>query len=151
MSNGSFSEIPNASIVGPKIMVYCVCIGTFTGTVFLVVLLFVPGDINSVIESSAGPLLQILYNATQSNAGAICLLMIPLICLLFTATSIMTTSSRMIYAFGRDGGLPASPFFSSVHRKLGVPLNALYLTTVLVIIFGLIFLGSSRYEPCYPL
>jgi amino acid transporter len=59
----------------------------------------------------------------------------------------MTTSSRMIYAFGRDGGLPASPFFSKVHRKLGVPLNALYLTTVLVIIFGLIFLGSSRYEP----
>ncbi|CRG88292.1 Peroxisomal biogenesis factor 6 [Talaromyces islandicus] len=136
-------EIPNASIVGPKIMVYCVCIGTFTGAVFLVVLLFVPGNIDDVIESSAGPLLQILYNATNSNAGAICLLMIPLICLLFTATSIMTTSSRMIFAFGRDGGLPASPFFSQVHRKLGVPLNALYLTTVLVIIFGLIFLGSS--------
>jgi choline transport protein len=85
----SFPEIPNASIVGPKIMIYCVCIGTFTGVVFLVVLLFVPGDINSVIESSAGPLLQILYNATKSNAGAICLLMfvIPL-WLINTQTSI---------------------------------------------------------------
>jgi hypothetical protein len=70
-------------------MIYCVCIGTFTGVVFLVVLLFVPGDINSVIESSAGPLLQILYNATKSNAGAICLLMfvIPL-WLINTQTSI---------------------------------------------------------------
>jgi hypothetical protein len=56
-------------------MVYCVCIGTFTGAVFLVVLLFVPGNIDDVIGSSAGPLLQILYNATESNAGAICLLM----------------------------------------------------------------------------
>lgn len=45
----------------------------------------------------------------------------------------------------RDGGLPVSGFFSKVHPKLKVPLNALYMTLFLVIIFGLIFLGSSRY------
>jgi choline transport protein len=43
----------------------------------------------------------------------------------------------------RDGGLPFSKFFAKVHPKLGLPLNALYLTTILVIIFGCIFLGSS--------
>ncbi|PCH02147.1 Amino acid/polyamine transporter I [Penicillium occitanis (nom. inval.)] len=136
-------EIPNAAIEGPKIMIYCVCIGTFTGVVFLVVLLFVPGNIDDIISSSAGPLLQILDNATKNHAGAICLLMVPLVCLLFAAITIMTTSSRMVYAFARDGGLPASRFFARVHKKLNVPLNALYLTTALVIIFGLIFLGSS--------
>lgn len=68
----------------------------------------------------------------------------PLICLIFAATAIMTTSSRMNYAFARDGGLPASPFFSKVHTKLGVPLNGLFLTFFCVIIFGCIFLGSSR-------
>ncbi|KAF7588850.1 hypothetical protein BBP40_005097 [Aspergillus hancockii] len=67
----------------------------------------------------------------------------PLVCILFAATSIMTTSSRMIYAFARDGGLPASPFFCRVHTKLNVPLNALYLTLAMITIFGLIFLGSS--------
>jgi amino acid transporter len=39
--------------------------------------------------------------------------------------------------------LPASPFFSKVHPGLKVPLNTLYLNLALVIIFGLIFLGSS--------
>lgn len=68
-------EIPNPSVEGPKIMIYCVGIGTVTGAIFLVVLLFVAGDINSIISSAAGPLLAILKNATQSNAGAICLLM----------------------------------------------------------------------------
>jgi amino acid transporter len=53
----------------------------------------------------------------------------------------------MIYAFARDGGLPASPFFAKVHKRLGLPLNALYLTTILVVIFGCIFLGSSRWLP----
>lgn len=49
----------------------------------------------------------------------------------------------MTYAFARDGGLPASRFFAKVHSKHEMPLNALILTTVLVVIFGCIFLGSS--------
>jgi amino acid permease (GABA permease) len=137
-------EIPNATVEGPKIMVYCVCIGTFTGMVFLMVLLFVSGgDVESIISSANGPLLQILYNATNSRAGAVCLLIFPLVCLLFATTAIMTTSTRMVYAFARDGGLPVSRFFAQVHGRLDVPLNALYLTTALVLIFGCIFLGSS--------
>jgi len=69
------AEIPGASSEGPKIMIVCVGIGTFTGAIFLIVLLFVSGNINDVITSAAGPLLQILIHATNSNAGAICLLM----------------------------------------------------------------------------
>ena len=71
-------EIPNASVEGPKIMIACVGIGIGTGFVFLTILLFVAGQMDGpggVLESSAGPLLQILYNATGSKAGATCLLM----------------------------------------------------------------------------
>ncbi|KAJ9493066.1 hypothetical protein VN97_g139 [Penicillium thymicola] len=136
-------EIPNPSVEGPKIMIACVLIGTFTGSVFLIVLLFVAGDINKIIDSAATPLLAIMTNATSNNAGAICLLIFPLVCAQFAAIAIMTTSSRMIYAFARDGGLPASPFFSRVHPKLNVPLNSLYLNLGLITIFGCIFLGSS--------
>lgn len=56
-------------------MVSCVGIGTVTGSIFLIVLLFVAGNMEKVATSAAGPLLQILIDATQSNAGAICLLM----------------------------------------------------------------------------
>jgi len=136
-------EIPNPSVEGPKIMIACVAIGVFTGFIFLTVLLFVAGNPQDVISSTACPLLQIFLNATNSYAGSICLLLFPLICLLFATITIMTTSSRMTYAFARDGGLPASRFFARVHGKLELPLNALYLTTACVVIFGCIFLGSS--------
>ncbi|CAN9228233.1 unnamed protein product [Alternaria alternata] len=54
-------EIPNAAVEGPKIMIYCVCIGTVTGFIFLMVLLFVSGgDAESIISAAPGPLLQIL-------------------------------------------------------------------------------------------
>lgn len=56
-------------------MISCIGIGTFTGSIFLIVLLFVAGDIDTVINSSAGPLLQIFIHSTQNSAGAICLLM----------------------------------------------------------------------------
>lgn len=136
-------EIPNAAVEGPKIMVYCVAIGVFTGFVFLSSLLFVSGPIEQVIESPAGPLGYIIFHATGSRAGTVCLLIFPLVCLLFAAISIMTTSSRMTYAFARDGGLPFSRIFARVHPKLDVPLQALGLTNLVVLIFGLIFLGSS--------
>lgn len=68
-------EIPNPHTEGPKVMVSCVGIGTITGAIFLMVLLFVAGDIDKVINSSAGPILQILIHSTQNRAGGICLLM----------------------------------------------------------------------------
>ena len=49
----------------------------------------------------------------------------------------------MTFAFARDGGLPASALWWKVDKRLGVPLNALYLNVVVVIIFGCIFLGST--------
>jgi choline transport protein len=55
----------------------------------------------------------------------------------------VTTSSRMTYAFARDGGLPWSKFFAKVHPRLGQPLNALMLAAGLTILFGLILIGSS--------
>lgn len=49
----------------------------------------------------------------------------------------------ILIAFARDGGLPFSRIFARVHKKLDVPLEALGLTVLVVLIFGLIFLGST--------
>nr|POE86611.1 choline transport protein [Quercus suber] len=136
-------ELGDPTRQGPKIMVYCVAIGVFTGFIFLLCLLFVAGDVDTVISSPVGPLGAILFNATGSRAGTVCLLMFPLVCLVFATTAIMTTSSRMTYAFARDRGLPFSRFFARVHPKLDVPLESLGLTLLVVVIFGCIFLGSS--------
>lgn len=94
-------EIPNAAIEGPKIMVYCVAIGLFTGFIFLTCLLFVAGNAEDVISSAYGPLGQIIFNATSSRAGTVCLQIFPLVCLMFAGFSIMTTSSRMTYGKAR--------------------------------------------------
>jgi choline transport protein len=49
----------------------------------------------------------------------------------------------MVYAFAREGGLPASKTFAEVHPALEMPLNALYLTTSITVMFGFVFLIST--------
>jgi amino acid transporter len=66
----------------------------------------------------------------------------PIVAMAFTAQAIMTASSRMSYAFARDRGLPFSRYFSIMHKS-GVPIPAVLLSTVCVIVFGCIYLGSN--------
>ncbi|RPB08284.1 amino acid transporter [Morchella conica CCBAS932] len=136
-------EIPHASREGPKIMIYAVLIGMVTGFGFLLVLLFCMGSIEEVISAPCGPILAIFYHSTGSKTVSICLLIFPLVCLLFGTTTIMTTSSRMLYAFSRDRGLPFSSTFSIIHPKLHVPVNALLLTAVPVLLMGGLYLIST--------
>lgn len=139
-------EIPNPAVEGPKIMIYCQYIGISTGFIFLLVMLFVSGgakNAEAITTSAAGPLLEIFYIATSSKVGAVCLLMFPLICFVFAGVAVLTTSSRMTFAFARDGGLPLSRLWWKVDPKLGVPLNALYLNIAIVVLFGCIYLGST--------
>ncbi|PKK48726.1 hypothetical protein CI102_6930 [Trichoderma harzianum] len=136
-------EIPEPHKEGPKIMLYCIGIGMFTGFIFLTALLFCIKDVDDVISAAYGPLLQIFMDATNSKAGSVCLLMFPLVCMLFTTVTLVATSTRMSYAFARDKGMPFSSVFAQVHPTLDVPINALLWTVAWVIIFGCIFLGSS--------
>ncbi|CAM1510830.1 Fc.00g083430.m01.CDS01 [Cosmosporella sp. VM-42] len=136
-------EIPNAQKEGPKIMIYCILIGMFSGFVFNSCLLFVLKDLDIVLEAGYGPLLQIFFDATDNKAGSVCLLMFPVMCMVFTSTALMTTSARMTFAFARDRGLPFSRIWAVYNTGLDVPLNALLWTTGWVVIFGLILLGSS--------
>ncbi|KAF4119312.1 Gaba permease [Geosmithia morbida] len=136
-------EMADPQIQGPRIMMYCIVMGVLSGFFFLSCLLFCVDSIDDVIGAAWGPILQIFMDATGSKAGSTCLVMFPLVCMLFTSTALMTTSSRMTYAFARDGGMPFSSFFAKVHPTLEVPLNALVWTTAWVVIFGCVLLGSS--------
>ncbi|MBE3048299.1 amino acid permease [Candidatus Bathyarchaeota archaeon] len=139
-------EIPNAAVDGPKIMIYSQFIGISSGFVFLIVILFASGgaeNADTIVDSEVGPLLEIFHLATNNKVGAVCLLVFPLICFTFACWAALTTSSRMTFAFARDGGLPLSSLWWKVHPSLGVPLNALLADVAVVIAFGCIFLGSD--------
>lgn len=151
-------------------MVASVIIGSTTSLIFFIALLYCVTDVNEIVTSPAGALLALLFQATGSVAGSLCLQVFPVGAMFFASQAVLTTSSRMTVssliapsplelrvpsypytdficpleqlAFARDGGLPASRFFTKVDDE-GVPTHAIYLSSSLVALFGLIYLGSS--------
>lgn len=64
---------------------------------------------------------------------------------IFCAISICCAASRATWSFARDKAIPYSKFFAKINHGFleGVPLNAYLLATLIQVLLGLIFLGSS--------
>lgn len=66
-------EMPRPHVNAPRTMVLAVLLGSVSGFIFLFTLLFTINDVDTVISSTAGPLIASMYQATNSTAGTICL------------------------------------------------------------------------------
>ena len=136
-------EIPSPSRTIPHIMMTAVLIGTVSGLIISMILLFSIQSLSIVLTSPAGPLIAIILQTTSSTTATTLLVLFPLLCMFMCLTSMTTSASRLLYAFARDGGLPASPWLSQINRSLGVPLNALLAIMAVIIVFGLFFFAGA--------
>ena len=88
------------------------------------------------------PLIAIFQNATGSVGGALALTILITIIALVSLAFLMAQSSRVVFSFARDRGLPFSGIISRVHPTLHVPVYAIL--TVLIINMALmsIYFGT---------
>jgi choline transport protein len=108
-------ELRDAAWVLPRAMVATALVNYTMGFVMTVTLMFMLGDLQAALQSPTGqPYVEVLQNATQSQAGTIVLTLIVAIMMVFCGINQVTTTSRQLFAFARDGGLPFSKFLSQV-------------------------------------
>ncbi|KAK1484024.1 hypothetical protein CTAM01_13130 [Colletotrichum tamarilloi] len=137
-------EMENAQVGVPRAMVGCVIINGALGFTFLITLLFCMGDIESALNSTTGfPIIQIFYNITGSLAAANALTAAVTIMAIVSTIPLITSAARVMWAFARDQGLPFSRVLSKVERKRGIPTSAIVVTTCLLVLLGLINIGST--------
>ncbi|CAI4214961.1 unnamed protein product [Parascedosporium putredinis] len=89
------------------------------------------------------PVPTILKDAVGSAQGAIGLLIPIMVLALICGIGCTTAASRCTWAFARDGAIPGSRWWKTVHPGLDLPLNAMMLSMVVQILLGLIYFGSS--------
>jgi len=87
-------EVPDPHKNLPRAMVVAPIIGAVSSWVVLVVFLFVLKDIDTVTTSSAGALLEIIFEAIGNRGGAVALLIFPVGSMLFAAVAILCSCSR---------------------------------------------------------
>ncbi|KAG8821172.1 hypothetical protein FRC19_008204 [Serendipita sp. 401] len=136
-------ETTNAATAGSWGILMSIGVSAVLGWFLILGLLFSIQDYDATIGSSTGqPVAQIIIDAVGDRA-AIALMVIIVVAMFFCGTFSITSNSRMMYAFSRDGALPGSTFFHKVDVKRKSPIRTVWLACVLSFILALPSLGSS--------
>lgn len=119
-------EMRDASKYLPMSMVATAVTNYVLGFTTIVTLAFCSGDPAKALASPTGqPYVEILFNATQSTKATMALASIIFILLVACTVNNVTSSSRQLWSFARDRGLPFSDFLSHVRPGWDVPMNAM--------------------------
>ncbi|KAK5135455.1 hypothetical protein LTR08_005243 [Meristemomyces frigidus] len=137
-------ELKDASYVLPPAIVSAAIVNYVLGFVTMITFVSNLGDIDTDLASTTGqPWIAVTVRITGSKAAAIVLAILMIFMYFFCAINQVTTSSRQIFAFARDKGLPCHHFLSRVRPGTGVPANAIYVTLVFTCLVALIIIGST--------
>lgn len=137
-------EVRDPAVEVPKAMCYTIILNLICGLVFLIALVFVLPDIDSLTALASGqPVPPIIYSAVGSQGGAFALTIPILVLAICCGVGCTTAASRCTWAFSRDGAIPGSKWWKKIDTKTGVPLNAMMLSMVVQIVLGVIYFGST--------
>lgn len=100
-------ETKNAAKVSPKSMFFSIILNGVLGLTALIATLICADDLDGALNSPIGqPFIAIFLQTTQSVAGALIMSVVILLMQMFAAIGIMAATSRMLWAFARDRGVP---------------------------------------------
>lgn len=100
-------------------MIWTLILNGSTGFVMIVTFAFCVGNIDDVLKSETGfPFIQVFLNSTGSISATTGMTVVIMTMQFCAAISNVATTSRQVYSFARDRGLPFSNFFAQVSSFL---------------------------------
>lgn len=142
-------ETRDADKNGPKGIISSIGISIVVGWAYIVGITFAVKDIPHLLSSDndAGgyAIAQIFYQSFNSRygtgVGGIISLGVVAVAIFFCGMSSITSNSRMVYAFSRDGAVPFSSFWHKVNNQ-EIPINAVWLSAFISFCMALTSLVS---------
>lgn len=110
-------ELRDASKTLPRTMLWTTFINGSTGWVMLITFCMTIGSLDDALATpTKQPYLYVFWNATKSVRGASVMGALVIAMAIFCNLSITATSSRQLFAFARDKGIPFSSTFAHVSK-----------------------------------
>lgn len=137
-------ETLHAASVIPRAMVWSYGIIGLLDFVTLIVVCFTWVAPERYANTPTGyAFLEQFMTATGSAQGAVAISAVMVILIILSVTNFMASTSRQVFAFARDNGLPFSRWIAKVNERTLTPMNSLVVVLVFVILICLIGLGSE--------
>ncbi|KAG0245024.1 hypothetical protein BGX31_008117 [Mortierella sp. GBA43] len=136
-------ETKNAQKGGPWGIIRAIITASVVGWFFLVGVTFCVQDFDSqIVNPKVGVALSQMFLDSAGETWAIILIAVILGAQFFCGSALTLSSSRMVYAFARDGALP---FSKQLHRldKDKSPVTAVWFNIAFCLILGLPFIWSE--------
>ncbi len=127
-------ETVNASVAVPKAMVSSVIWSSLFGWMFLIAFVLAIPDMGEAAKQGWNAFFWTSEQVLPQGLK-LALFFIILVSQYLCGLATVTSASRMIYAFARDGGLPASNLLKRVSATFRTPVAAIWVASVLAVLF----------------
>ncbi|EPY53284.1 hypothetical protein SPOG_03814 [Schizosaccharomyces cryophilus OY26] len=136
-------EATNASVAAPIALISSLSAALVLGFCVIVTFCATMGfDFEAIMNSSTGePVMQVLLN-NLGVKGCLGVSSILIIGLCLNCSSLCVGATREVFAFSRDGGLPASKYLQKITSN-GVPINAIISVNIYTFLIGLLMLVNE--------
>ncbi|KAF7367000.1 putative amino-acid permease C11D3.08c [Mycena sanguinolenta] len=138
-------EARNASVTVPWAILSVTAISCILGFAIQISVAFCMGTDTLGILSSPiqQPMATILLNSF-GRRGMLAVWSLMFIALYMAGVSLLTSGSRQVFAFSRDGALPLSSFLYKINSVMGTPVRCVWLSAISALLLGCItFAGST--------
>jgi amino acid permease (GABA permease) len=145
-------ETHDAATSAPRGIVFSVVVSVIMGFILLVAMNVginpnvgpdgLDGYARALATPTGVPPVQIWLDAVGQTGGLLILLLV-IGAQFFCGMASITANSRMIYAFSRDGAIPASSFWHRINPRTRTPTNSIWFGAVGALILGLPYLYST--------
>ncbi|KAI8146083.1 amino acid/metabolite permease [Fennellomyces sp. T-0311] len=145
-------ECRDASRAGPRAIIMSVVSTVIAGWLILLAATFSVSDIDAALNSDLGmPMIAIMYTSCGKQA-TLGLWMLVILVQLFTGSSAVIATSRVIFAFARDGALPFAKLWDTVNSHTQTPVNAVWLNVLGSALLGLLgFIDQAALDAVFNL
>lgn len=137
-------ELRDASKNLPRAMIWSTVINGAMGFIMIITFCMTIGNLDDILSSPTGqPFIAVFWQATQSYAGTNILSALVIFQQIFCNLSLVATSSRQLFAFARDKGVPAYQWFGQIRPGWSIPVNSIIVSWLVTCLLALINLGST--------
>ncbi|KAF7916404.1 uncharacterized protein EAE98_010704 [Botrytis deweyae] len=135
-------ECSNANIAGPRAIVMTAQLGLWLGWAIILVITYTVKDIQDVVSGQYGqPMGSLCLQVLGPNA-ALAMFSLNMVAQFFVGQGVTVVSSRVVYAYSRDGALPGSHWLKQVNPHTKTPVYAVWFVLTLGALLGLLMFAS---------
>ncbi|KAF5875669.1 putative amino acid permease protein [Botrytis fragariae] len=135
-------ECSNANISGPRAIVMTAQLGLWLGWAIILVIAYTVKDIQDVVSGEYGqPMGSLCLQVLGPKAG-LAMFSLNMVAQFFVGQGVTVVSSRVVYAYSRDGALPGSHWLKQVNPHTKTPVYAVWFVLTLGALLGLLMFAS---------